>query len=923
MAPADDDDDEKGPLAFLDRLLDDERDSNLHFGDVRFWQHIEHIDQQQIYRTKSLEYRTMKMMFCECIFYVIFLATLTAYISQLRTGALYESRRQQLDYWGSCTRTATGRACKINDVNDISSLNIWLRDELTPKAFTFRDKYPSVVNATSVFRMQDGIMDWKPRYVGDTSTSVLVGVVRIRQLRVQYNKGCKILEDFQQVQTDCFPAYSDAYQSKISWAPEWTPGYLLHHFAWIPANITRQMPMLGYHGSYPGDGFMLDLPMNISGAQSRLDELKGWQWIDKRTRAVIIEMSTVNPNVNIIVHNRILFEFPATGGVIVRQEAFALRALQTSLALMMSDNFGGVFLLSVLSSALHLMLGGYVVWSIYKNGGRFFAYFWSIVDLVILLLYFIFIIGNLIVFTMTAYEPNLQPEVVSDPEMFYPVGMIVTNLEFQNGILAAMGLMSWMKILKYFTLVSYFQPFVRVTERCIVNLFMFAGLIIIILYGFAVALFIGYGTETNIFSTLKGSFIAVIVAPAGGVSLDPIFDKNDFLGPVLTFAYIIVVFLLLLNVFMAICVDTYTVSVYEINECRRGQTSTPTSIFLWTYFNALKGVKLVGKETEEEIGESDEQMIALSSLPEAVQLKYLEMKRRMEAILNGAELEMEASRRDKLISQGLLKEDLAIRADTTLSSGGGGGNLAIRDSNTSDSPLPPSMPPPSDMVAPPGGSQELHAGPEVGNLGLSFSSIPPKRLIVRGVAPLTWGAYNGVQPGDEVAELNREPPSRMSSDEFKQTIKVRPIILLIRRPDPSAIQVGRVQLQRMLEDDYILSEVCGAERAVDVVRRFRVDQSGVDPYEAVAQLQASVAQKLDELEARGMDLTFDEMETLKTVSQELHSALTESQKEWRAELLTVMQMASLLSTSLIQLTRQIEKVQLNHNHLAMRAGAPK
>lgn len=93
----------------------------------------------------------------------------------------------------------------------------------------------------------------------------------------------------------------------------------------------------------------------------------------------------------------------------------------------------------------------------------------------------------------------------------------------------------------------------------------------------------------------------------------------------------------------------------------------------------------------------------------------------------------------------------------------------------------------------------------------------------------------------------------------------------------------------MLEDDPVLQEICGAERAVDVVRRFNVDQSGVDPYEAVAQLQASVAQKLEDLEQRGMDLTFDEMETLKTVSQELHSALTESQKEWRAELLTVMQ----------------------------------
>merc|ERR1712039_141482 len=141
--------------------------------------------------------------------------------------------------------------------------------------------------------------------------------------------------------------------------------------------------------------------------------------------------------------------------------------------------------------------------------------------------------------------------------------------------------------------------------------------------------------------------------------------------------------------------------------------------------------------------------------------------------------------------------------------------------------------------------------------------------------------------------------------------------------DPSVIVVSRVQLQRMLEDDPSLIEICGTTRAVDVVRRFRVDQSGVDPYEAVAQLQANVTKKLAEIEAHGATLTFDEMALLRSVSQELHSALTESQKEWRAELLTVMQMANLLSNALIMLTRQIEKVQLNHNHLAMKAGAPK
>ena len=46
--------------------------SNLHFGDVRFWKHLEYVDTLQIYQTKSLEYRTLKLMFCECIFYCVF-----------------------------------------------------------------------------------------------------------------------------------------------------------------------------------------------------------------------------------------------------------------------------------------------------------------------------------------------------------------------------------------------------------------------------------------------------------------------------------------------------------------------------------------------------------------------------------------------------------------------------------------------------------------------------------------------------------------------------------------------------------------------------------------------------------------------------------------------------------------------------------
>jgi hypothetical protein len=504
---------------------------------------------------------------------------------------------------------------------------------------------------------------------------------------------------------------------------------------------------------------------------------------------------------------------------------------------MSGDDFGGVFLFFALTSGMHALLLAYATFLIVKNGFRYFTYVWSIVDLAILLLFSIYVCTNIVIFTEAAWEPSLQPEIIADSEVFFPIGNVVSSLEAGNRALALLGLISWIKVLKYFSLSSTFHPLVRVLERCLVNLLKFAALFLIVLFGFAVALHISYGDETNLFSSVGGSFFAVIVAPAGGVQLQPIFDMDDFLGPVLIFTYIVVVFLLLLNTFMAICIETHTVATFEISthmSSKFPNLGHPAGIFLWTYWSALKGVKLVGKETLEEIGEADEQHIKLTSLPDDIQLRYTRTKSYMESLRDSVKKETETKKKQLMLAQGAVREQPE--------------SLALQDDP---------------------------AGPRA--LAIQDAAVSPPPMAVQ----------------------NPPPPSG----------------------EPTGIMVRRVQLQRMLDDDPILVEICGTTRAIDVIRRFRVDQSEVDPYAVIADLQSNVARKLEELEEQGMNLSFDELETLRQVSTELHSALTESQREWRAELLTVMQTASLLSNSLIELTRKLEAIQINHNNFTTRAGA--
>jgi len=858
---------EKGPLGFLDRLMDNERNTNLYLGDVRFWQHLEHIDRNNLYRITTLEYRTMKMMFFEAFFYALFLLFLTGFICSLRTGDLFEMRRQQLDYWAGCGYMTGIRTCTVDNVKDIPGLFNWLRDDLAPKAFTFQDEYPSVVNSPSIYTLQDNTMHWKPRYIGDTQTSVLLGTIRIRQLRVQYNADCEVLTDLQSVHSDCFPAFSSGVQSKLPWAPAWTPPNLTAYYRWREANETDQTSISGYHGEYPGDGFYFDMPLRLDTAKRLMRELEGWQWLDQRSRALIVELNTFNPNTNIFVHHRMLFEFPAVGGLIMKQEVFAFRAMQLSLPLMATDDGDGTFVYFILTTAMHMLLFVYTCWLVWKNGLRYFSLFWSWIDLLILLLFLVYASYVATGFARAAYEPALQPEVIMDYELFFPIGRLVPVLDAGNSTLAWLGLFGWLKILKYFLLVTPFMPFVRVVEGCIVNLLRFAQLFIIVLMGFALGLYLGYGDETNLFSTLGGSFVAVMVLPAGGVDLSPLIDDDTFLGPALIFLYTIIVFLLLLNTFLAICVETYSVSSFQINECYASKhpgEESPTAVFLWTYWNALKGVKLVGKETVEQMGEPDEQRIRLTSLPEALQVRFLDTKRRMERLLSSATEEIAAKTRAQLQLEGVLSPR------ETGPSPAGSKTPAILDASNSQGPT-------GAALAIKDGSQNGQ-GPRAVALARKDDAVP--------------------RPPSQEPVRAPPPPSQEACNLF----------------------VHRVQIQRMLDDDPTLRQICDSDRAIDIIRRFRVDNSGIDPYEAVAELQKNVARKLGELESNGFGLSFNEMDTLKQVSTELHNALTEAQKEWRQELVRVMQMTSLLSHALIDLTKRMEAVQINHNNLIMQAG---
>eukprot|EP00419_Tripos_fusus_P056551 CAMPEP_0172922906 /NCGR_PEP_ID=MMETSP1075-20121228/208747_1 /TAXON_ID=2916 /ORGANISM="Ceratium fusus, Strain PA161109" /LENGTH=303 /DNA_ID=CAMNT_0013783293 /DNA_START=35 /DNA_END=943 /DNA_ORIENTATION=+ len=250
-------------LVVLKEVFEEAKDRGRFVGDTMFWKYFEDIDVDRIYHTDSVEYRNLKVMCLETMFYVVLLIFITSYAYSMQAWDVYDARQQQVDYWSGCD--ADGN-CKIAKVDDMSSFWNWMQTELVEQAFTNNSGAPRVAEILTEFPNNDFTLKWHPRFVGPGRSSVFLGSIRVRQLRVEKNKGCQVSQLFGHTYPDCFGPYGSGQRSTTKYAPRYVPSYLSSCYVWRNEGETKQGALLGDQSNYGGDGFMFDLPVYRSEA---------------------------------------------------------------------------------------------------------------------------------------------------------------------------------------------------------------------------------------------------------------------------------------------------------------------------------------------------------------------------------------------------------------------------------------------------------------------------------------------------------------------------------------------------------------------------------------------------------------------------------------------------------------------------------
>ncbi|XP_030288716.1 polycystin-2 isoform X2 [Sparus aurata] len=374
--------------------------------------------------------------------------------------------------------------------------------------------------------------------------NLLLGVPRLRQVKVR-NESCSVHEDLRDEVQDCYNMYTPANEDTAPFGPK-------NGTAWAYATES-EMNGTSYWGQvskYGGGGYYQDLSRTKEGSAIQLQSLKDHLWLDRGTRAVFLDFSVYNGNINLFCIARLLVEFPATGGVVTSWQFQTVRLIRYVSSW---DYFVGLCEVAFCLFILYYVVEEVLEIRIHRL--HYFKCLWNCLDILILVLSVVAIIMNV---TRTAMVGNLLKGLLENHNA-HPSFESLANLQVQfNNVAAIIIFFSWVKLFKFINFNKTMSQLSSTMSRCAKDLVGFAIMFFIIFLAYAQLAYLVFGTQVNDFSTFQASIFTQFRIILGDFEFSEIEEANPVLGPVYFTTFVFFIFFILMNMFLAIINDTYS-----------------------------------------------------------------------------------------------------------------------------------------------------------------------------------------------------------------------------------------------------------------------------------------------------------------------------------------------------------------------------
>ncbi|XP_066268537.1 polycystin-1-like protein 2 [Branchiostoma lanceolatum] len=375
----------------------------------------------------------------------------------------------------------------------------------------------------------------------------LVGVTRLRQLRVRSDAVCRISPRVVSVLDDCNVEYS--------WENEDTSpmnnAAVNQSSPWVyqTSSALNGYPFWGSFALYAGGGYVAELSTNPAEGAAIIRDLKNNMWIDDNTRAVLVEFTIYNAYVNLFSVVTLGLELPVSGGVFPRADIQTVRLY----------NYTSQYTLYILACEILYVI--MLLFYLYREAKElrqkkceYFSDVWNWVELAVALLSVcavgLFAWRMVITDRITAYRRTSPARFINYSEAAFwdaVYGYVIA-------IIVTLVIIKFVKLLRFNRRMSLIGGTIRHAAPKVLG---FIVIYIVVIMAFAQALFFVLGNTSASFGTFLACLKTLWNIQLGEFDFSEFWDGHWFLGPTIWFLYVVTSNCILVFTFVAILMDSF------------------------------------------------------------------------------------------------------------------------------------------------------------------------------------------------------------------------------------------------------------------------------------------------------------------------------------------------------------------------------
>ena len=327
---------------------------------------------------------------------------------------------------------------------------------------------------------------------------------------------------------------------------------------------------------YSGGGYLFRLSGPQSEVIKRMDQLQQANWIDKQTRAVILEFSVYNPNINLFAVCTITAEFNEGGGIMPKWRV-------DPISLIKGTDFSDfvMYACEVIFAVVTIINSLRELWEIKKQKCNYFVNYWNLAEICILLVSYLTIGAYFYKEILTQEALNVFNETYGNGyvRMDYAANM----QQYYVILIAFICFFSTIKLIKLLQFNNRMNVLALTIKGCWDDLSIFFITFFIIFFAFTVLFWLMFSRYLLDFATLYRAFETSFKMMLGKFDYESMKAANP-ISPVLFFVFSVSNSMILINMMLTIIIQAFDAIKKDL---QNKENKYDVIDFVWTKFKHL------------------------------------------------------------------------------------------------------------------------------------------------------------------------------------------------------------------------------------------------------------------------------------------------------------------------------------------------